>query len=216
MHREKYPEKVPFRLTRHLIKGMEMSGIEGNYRFTCENVMSVMRSNKDSLMAVLEAFVHDPLINWRLIQKDDDSKKDAVKLDDEEEDADADTDANAAATLRNTGGSPAKLAEKGGGMGTNQTITADEAEGTGEELNERAITVIARISNKLTGRDFDPEEELTVPKQVDMLIRQATSHENLASACKLALFNDFSDRFLTCLLSLPLSLFVDVGWCPWW
>jgi FKBP12-rapamycin complex-associated protein len=28
--------------------------------------MKVLRENKDSLMAVLEAFVYDPLISWRL------------------------------------------------------------------------------------------------------------------------------------------------------
>ena len=67
MTRDKYPEKVPFRLTRMLIKAMEASQIEGNFRTTCENVMRVMRTNKESLMAVLEAFVHDPLLNWRLL-----------------------------------------------------------------------------------------------------------------------------------------------------
>lgn len=30
--------------------------------------MSVLHRNKDSLMAVLEAFVYDPLLNWRLIE----------------------------------------------------------------------------------------------------------------------------------------------------
>ncbi len=69
MQREKFPEKIPFRLTRMLINAMEVSGIEGNYRITCENVMRVLRENKDSVMAVLEAFVHDPLINWRLLKK---------------------------------------------------------------------------------------------------------------------------------------------------
>ena len=49
-----------------LVRAMEVSGIEGNFRSTCEGVMSVLRSNKDSVMAMLEAFVHDPLINWRL------------------------------------------------------------------------------------------------------------------------------------------------------
>ncbi len=29
--------------------------------------MEVLRDNKDSLMAVLEAFVYDPLIAWRLM-----------------------------------------------------------------------------------------------------------------------------------------------------
>jgi len=66
MHREKYPEKVPFRLTRMLTYAMEVSNIEGSFRTTCEAVMHVLRDNKESLMAVLEAFMHDPLMHWRL------------------------------------------------------------------------------------------------------------------------------------------------------
>lgn len=68
MHREKFPEKVPFRLTRMLTHAMEVSGIEGSFRNTSEITMQVLRDNKESLMAVLEAFVYDPLINWRLMQ----------------------------------------------------------------------------------------------------------------------------------------------------
>jgi FKBP12-rapamycin complex-associated protein len=55
MHREKYPERVPFRLTRMLTYAMEVGNIEGSFRITCENVMRVLRDNKESLMAVLEA-----------------------------------------------------------------------------------------------------------------------------------------------------------------
>ena len=40
MHREKFPERVPFRLTRMLVRAMEVSGIEGNFRSTCEGVMA--------------------------------------------------------------------------------------------------------------------------------------------------------------------------------
>jgi FKBP12-rapamycin complex-associated protein len=50
-----------------MMKAMEVSGIEGNFRTTCEAVLRVLRAHKDSLMAMLEAFVHDPLINWRLL-----------------------------------------------------------------------------------------------------------------------------------------------------
>ena len=75
MTREKFPEKIPFRLTRMLIKAMEVTGIEGTYRSTCESTMEVLRRNKDSLMAVLEAFVYDPLLNWRLIDNKPKSKK---------------------------------------------------------------------------------------------------------------------------------------------
>ena len=67
MRREKFPEKIPFRLTRMLIKAMEVSGIEGNYRTTWENTMRVLRTSKDSLMAILEAFVNDPLISFKLL-----------------------------------------------------------------------------------------------------------------------------------------------------
>ena len=55
MKRERFPERVPFRLTRMLIKALEVSGIEGTYRITCENVMRVLRANKDSLIAILTA-----------------------------------------------------------------------------------------------------------------------------------------------------------------
>jgi phosphatidylinositol kinase/protein kinase (PI-3 family) len=66
MNRDKFPERVPFRLTRMLVKAMEVAGIEGSYRSTCEKTMNVLRDSRDSLVAMLEAFVYDPLISWRL------------------------------------------------------------------------------------------------------------------------------------------------------
>lgn len=66
-NRSKFPEKIPFRLTRMLVNAMESSGIEGTYRSTCQRVMGILRDNRDSVMAMLEAFVHDPLISWRLM-----------------------------------------------------------------------------------------------------------------------------------------------------
>lgn len=45
-----------------------------------------------------------------------------------------------------------------------------------EVLNERAVAVIARVSNKLTGRDFD-NEVLDVTAQVRRLIRQVCAYE---------------------------------------
>eukprot|EP00483_Globobulimina_turgida_P008115 UN08131 len=66
MQRDKFPEKFPFRLTRMLVEAMEISGIEGNFRITCQLVMTLIRDNKESIQAVLEAFAYDPLINWRL------------------------------------------------------------------------------------------------------------------------------------------------------
>ena len=67
MQRDKFPEKVPFRLTRMLVKAMEVTGVDGTFRLTCQSVMSVMRTHGESLMATLEAFVHDPLLSWKLL-----------------------------------------------------------------------------------------------------------------------------------------------------
>lgn len=47
---------------------LKVTGIEGTFRKTCENVMTVLRNNKDTLMTVLEAFVYDPLLSWRLME----------------------------------------------------------------------------------------------------------------------------------------------------
>lgn len=66
INRAKFPERVPFRLTRMLVNAMGVSGVEGNFRCTCEGVMGVLRLHKDSVMAMLEAFLHDPLISWNL------------------------------------------------------------------------------------------------------------------------------------------------------
>lgn len=57
-------EKVPFRLTQNLVAGLGVSGVEGVFRKACEVTMMILRNNKESLMSVLETFVHDPLVDW--------------------------------------------------------------------------------------------------------------------------------------------------------
>lgn len=192
MHREKHPEKIPFRLTRMLINAMDASGIEGTFRTTCEQVLAVLRENRDSLMAVLEAFVHDPLINWRLLQNTTDSR---VK-----DHPGPTTAALVDAEDRREIESPEELehdlySAKGKGS---KTVTGGEEGAQNEsehELNERALVVIGRVHNKLTGRDFDDASTLNQPplnvkEQVNKLILQATSHENLCQCFQ--------------------------GWCPFW
>jgi hypothetical protein len=63
-----------------------------------------------------------------------------------------------------------------------------------EKLNARALDIISRIQAKLTGWDFSPDDGdevyLTVEEQVDRLIQEATSNENLCGLYS--------------------------GWQPWW
>ncbi|KAK0217827.1 phosphatidylinositol 3-kinase [Armillaria fumosa] len=169
MHREKFPEKVPFRLTRMLTHAMEVSGIEGSFRNTCDIAMGVLRENKDSLLAVLEAFVYDPLINWRLMQADDVRGP-----------QDASNDSDRVAELVQLAHTTAYA------QGPKRKLKADENDifsdgllGVQEVRNERALFVYNRVQNKLTGRDFNPDVSLSSVDQVDKLIKQATSLENL-------------------------------------
>ncbi len=48
-----------------------------------------------------------------------------------------------------------------------------------EQQNERAMQVLNRVKEKLTGHDFKPDEELTYILQVDKLLNEATKLENL-------------------------------------
>lgn len=59
-----------------------------------------------------------------------------------------------------------------------------------EKLNQAAQFVMERIRNKLNGREFNTTYPLDVQTQVDKLIKQATSDENLAQCY--------------------------IGWCPYW
>ncbi|KAK0560483.1 hypothetical protein OC844_003736 [Tilletia horrida] len=58
------PEKVPFRLTQNMVDALGVTGVEGVYRRACEITMSILRENKDSLMSVLDAMIHDPLVDF--------------------------------------------------------------------------------------------------------------------------------------------------------
>ncbi|CAN4107821.1 unnamed protein product [Withania somnifera] len=204
MNREKFPEKVPFRLTRMLVKAMEVSGIEGNFRSTCENVMQVLRLHKDSVMAMMEAFVHDPLINWRLFNFNDPQGSTLAS-------AHVPPVVNSEESSSNR-----ELLQPQRGARERELLQAVNQLGDANEvLNERAVAVMARMSNKLTGRDFaatsasssslqhaqdhstlisgetrEADHGLSVKLQVQKLIQQAMSHENLCQNY--------------------------VGWCPFW
>ncbi|KAJ1308398.1 hypothetical protein OPQ81_004104 [Rhizoctonia solani] len=58
------PETVPFRLTANMVDGFGVTGIEGAFRTACEVTMHLLRDNYGSLISVLDAFVHDPLVEW--------------------------------------------------------------------------------------------------------------------------------------------------------
>ncbi|OAQ78856.1 phosphatidylinositol 3-kinase tor2 [Purpureocillium lilacinum] len=191
MKREKYPERVPFRLTRMLTYAMEVSNIEGSFRITCEHVMRVLRENKESVMAVLEAFIHDPLLTWRLTSA---ASPTGPNFQSEREVALAgpaaararrhsilDSDVAPSEMLANgePGGPPvARTRARTNSSAAHDSNMVNGAQET-ESQNARAVEVLDRVQQKLTGRDFKANEELDVINQVNKLIVEATKLENL-------------------------------------
>lgn len=197
MHREKYPERVPFRLTRMLTFAMEVSNIEGSYRTTCEHVMRLLRSNKESLMAVLEAFIHDPLLTWRLGTQNSPPEPTSTLIGSERRPG-ALHNENGAPQLPHGGAAERNYRRASimggdpnapGGVSSfrpNRQRQGSIGQGFGaqdpmekEVQNARALQVLARVKEKLTGRDFKKEQELSIEEQVDRLLEEATNLENL-------------------------------------
>eukprot|EP00117_Sycon_ciliatum_P022702 scpid3014/ scgid19501/ Serine/threonine-protein kinase mTOR; FK506-binding protein 12-rapamycin complex-associated protein 1; FKBP12-rapamycin complex-associated protein; Mammalian target of rapamycin; Mechanistic target of rapamycin; Rapamycin and FKBP12 target 1; Rapamycin target protein 1 len=198
MTRDKFPEKIPFRLTRMLTNAMEVTGIEGNFRLTCHSTMRVLRAHKDSVMAVLEAFVYDPLLNWRLTN--DGQRKSKPKTP-------AANGAHGAvggpavpmpvpvatAGPEHNGGAAMLEPNYGLGIGVRPVHGAVYGPDDGakpEAMDKRALQILGRVRDKLTGHDFPHVEQCAVETQVKLLVEQAASHQNLCQCY--------------------------IGWCPFW
>lgn len=69
------PEKVPFRLTHNMVDAFGVTKIEGVFRKCCEESLRVLRENRESLMSVLETFIHDPLCEWNKKRVNNEIKK---------------------------------------------------------------------------------------------------------------------------------------------
>lgn len=58
------PELVPFRLTRNIVDGFGVRGVDGGFRARCQDALHVLRSRRELLLNILDALVHDPLATW--------------------------------------------------------------------------------------------------------------------------------------------------------
>ena len=58
------PEMVPFRLTRDIVDGMGLSGVEGVFRRCCNFTLEALRQDQYSIMTILDVLRYDPLVAW--------------------------------------------------------------------------------------------------------------------------------------------------------
>jgi FKBP12-rapamycin complex-associated protein len=125
MYREIFPEYIPFRLTRMIVKAFGIGDVDCDFKQVCEQVMTIARENSIALISVIEMFLREP-----------------------------------------------------------QEYELDE-----DEIHHHEH-IIQRLWDKMSGRDFDPERNLTVQQQVTKLIAAARDKYNLA--------------------------YLFSGWCPLW
>nr|XP_014351298.1 PREDICTED: serine-protein kinase ATM [Latimeria chalumnae] len=150
------PETVPFRLTRDIVDGMGIAGVEGVFRRCCEKTMEVMRNSQEALLTIVEVLLYDPLFDWTM------NPLKALYLQERTEE-----DADLNATLNSTMG----------GGGDDQECNR-KSSNDAQNINKVAGRVLLRLQEKLKG--VEEGTVLNVGGQVNLLIQQAMDPKNLS------------------------------------
>ncbi|KEG11442.1 phosphatidylinositol 3-kinase tor [Trypanosoma grayi] len=178
MTRDKFPEKVPFRLTRMLRNALDVSGVQGAFRITAETAMSVLRNGSHSVLAILEAFIRDPLISWRLMNRPGEEPEASTDHRTIEEQMRV---AKLQSHLRYVGERPRETISSEAMKGVNAVSVRNEI-----DMVHKGVTIFQRVRSKLKGEEFLQTEECGVsmdPKvQVARLIVEATDITNVAQS----------------------------------
>merc|ERR1712176_1349933 len=74
------PEVIPFRLTPNMLDAFGPTGANGMYTGALTESMRTLRKNRDTLLSVLEAFLNDPVINFKSKSQRSKEYKDAKDM----------------------------------------------------------------------------------------------------------------------------------------
>lgn len=158
-------ETVPFRLTRMFVRALGASGIHGVFEMTAQNVMSLMRRNRETLLAFLDIFVQDPIT-------------DTLWYSNFNNNARSDDNSNLNLSLSSVSESISNYIDDDYPDSANSS-SVKGANYDGKMKISMLEKAIDRINDKLNGREFEGEQ-LEPAEQVTKLIEMATSEMNLA------------------------------------
>ncbi|XP_029898300.1 serine-protein kinase ATM isoform X2 [Aquila chrysaetos chrysaetos] len=144
------PETVPFRLTRDIVDGMGITGVEGVFRRCCEKTMTVMRNSQEALLTIVEVLLYDPLFDWTM------NPLKALYLQQRPEDE----------------------ADMSSTPNTDPQECKRKASNDDQSFNKVAERVLMRLQEKLKG--VEEGTVLSVGGQVNLLIQQAMDPKNLS------------------------------------
>nr|XP_019014364.1 phosphatidylinositol 3-kinase [Kwoniella pini CBS 10737]OCF53145.1 phosphatidylinositol 3-kinase [Kwoniella pini CBS 10737] len=199
------PEKVPFRLTRMMTNafelasrgGLDVPGTRGTFKQASLIVMNVLRDSRSTVLAMLEAFLYDPLLSWTV------GRTNSLHFETMNDDINSETAQTSSESKPKKGKKPPvqthivpqSLAPQGiqGGSDLydrienslittyleNDSYMAKVSSGT-EMTNSKALQVLSQIEKKLVGYHKDTARPLTINRQVQALIEEATDLENLS------------------------------------
>ncbi|XP_073922893.1 serine-protein kinase ATM isoform X4 [Castor canadensis] len=144
------PETVPFRLTRDIVDGMGITGVEGVFRRCCEKTMEVMRNSQETLLTIVEVLLYDPLFDWTM------NPLKALYLQQRPEDE---------SELQST-------------LNADDQECKRKLSDFDQSFNKVAERVLMRLQEKLKG--VEEGTVLSVGGQVNLLIQQAMDPKNLS------------------------------------
>uniref|UniRef100_I3M4C5 Serine-protein kinase ATM n=1 Tax=Ictidomys tridecemlineatus TaxID=43179 RepID=I3M4C5_ICTTR len=144
------PETVPFRLTRDIVDGMGITGVEGVFRRCCEKTMEVMRNSQETLLTIVEVLLYDPLFDWTM------NPLKALYLQQRPEDE---------TELHTTPNADDRESKR-------------DLSDIDQSFNKVAERVLMRLQEKLKG--VEEGTVLSVGGQVNLLIQQAMDPKNLS------------------------------------
>ncbi|KAG3254236.1 Serine-protein kinase [Phytophthora idaei] len=156
------PETVPFRLTRDMVDGMGVSGVDGVFSRCCEVTLQLLRKKSASVVTILEVFVHDPLYRWTL------SPLKALRIQGGEQ---------GTKSMRSRNSSRSNSSFNGTRDGR-----LDEEMHAGPGSTDAAARALIRVKQKLEGYEDPNGSALSIEGQVKQLMSVAQDPHNL---CKL-------------------------------
>lgn len=146
------------RLTRDIIDGFGILGIDGIFTNTCEITMQLMLDSCEEIMTIFEVLIFDPLYNWSL------SPKKAYMLQQKKISIDNENNSiHDVSSLHNTSSSSSDTTPSSGAQ---------------NDKNKIAEHILFRLRQKLQG--FENGVKLSCIGQVNLLIQEAINPENLA------------------------------------
>ncbi|KAJ1959299.1 hypothetical protein GGI12_004407, partial [Dipsacomyces acuminosporus] len=150
------PELVPFRLTREMVDGMGVLGLNGTFRHFCEVSLRALRQNARVVITILNVLKVDPLYMWSLIP---------LRLDK--------IDRNASLYIDEQSDFGSSRSGSAGGQGSLLDDGGAAAAAAAAEENKEAGRSILHVGQRLGA-------SISVEGQVNELIQQATDPKYLS------------------------------------